>query len=165
MTTFHPYSDHAFSDNHFASTSGGSVSPDTDEEGSGVGKAKIVKWSKEGPVKNACLSCRNKKAKCDGASPCSQVSEGQDPIQKKATDVGWRVEVKLTRVLSGLIVSKETVGMCICQVASWWSEEETRRWGFNSSCALGKMLMRGESGRSECAEGVSEEVGWFVGVA
>lgn len=71
MTTFHPYSDHAFTSNHFSSTSGGSVSPDTDE---GIGKAKLSKWSKEGPVKNACLSCRTKKAKCDGTQPvCGQV--------------------------------------------------------------------------------------------
>jgi hypothetical protein len=38
----------------------------------------IGKWrgeTKEGPVKNACLSCRSKKAKCDGIQPvCGQVS-------------------------------------------------------------------------------------------
>lgn len=38
----------------------------------------IGKWkgeAKEGPVKNACLSCRSKKAKCDGVQPvCGQVS-------------------------------------------------------------------------------------------
>jgi hypothetical protein len=40
------------------------------EDGDGVGK-----WMKEGPVKNACLSCRTKKAKCDGQLPvCGQVS-------------------------------------------------------------------------------------------
>jgi hypothetical protein len=34
----------------------------------------IGKWSKEAPVKNACLSCRTKKAKCDGQQPvCGQV--------------------------------------------------------------------------------------------
>jgi hypothetical protein len=33
------------------------------------------KWVKEAPVKNACLSCRTKKAKCDGQQPvCGQVS-------------------------------------------------------------------------------------------
>lgn len=72
MATFHPYSDNAYTSNHFSSTSGGSVSPDTDE---GVGRAKVAKWSKEGPVKNACLSCRNKKAKCDAGLPkCGQVA-------------------------------------------------------------------------------------------
>lgn len=38
----------------------------------------IGKWKdNEGPVKAACLSCRQKKAKCDGGRPaCGQVSCG-----------------------------------------------------------------------------------------
>lgn len=40
-----------------------------------MGKWKSEKEKeKEGPVKNACLSCRSKKAKCDGVLPiCGQV--------------------------------------------------------------------------------------------
>jgi hypothetical protein len=50
-----------------------SKSPQTMDRG-GFGKWK----EKEGPVKNACLSCRAKKAKCDGAQPvCGQCSKKQ----------------------------------------------------------------------------------------
>lgn len=44
----------------------------------------IGRWkpdTKEGPVKNACLSCRSKKAKCDGLQPvCGQVCLA--PVQR-----------------------------------------------------------------------------------
>lgn len=58
-----------------------SKSPDSDDSGqkgrstSANSEGLIGKWAKEGPVKNACLTCRNKKAKCDGALPsCGAVS-------------------------------------------------------------------------------------------
>lgn len=60
--------------------SGSNSSKDAVGEKGGVGKWKNEKEKekdkdKEGPVKNACLSCRTKKAKCDGAQPvCGQVS-------------------------------------------------------------------------------------------
>lgn len=38
-------------------------------------KEKVARSNGDGPVKAACLSCRNKKAKCDGMQPtCGQVS-------------------------------------------------------------------------------------------
>jgi hypothetical protein len=60
----------------------GSVSPDHMDhnhtpEISSSGSKTVTKWKdgKDGPVKNACLSCRTKKAKCDGVKPiCGQVS-------------------------------------------------------------------------------------------
>ncbi|WWD22035.1 hypothetical protein CI109_106523 [Kwoniella shandongensis] len=84
MATFHPYQ-------HSASSvfdTGSSASPDGSEGTSslpgglvdgttGGGEGGIGKWTnpKAAPVKAACLSCRTKKAKCDGKQPvCGQCS-------------------------------------------------------------------------------------------
>jgi hypothetical protein len=62
--------------------------------------AQTGKWKsekekeKEGPVKNACLSCRSKKAKCDGILPiCGQVSQHNSEL---------------------ILVRKEIAGVCLC---------------------------------------------------
>ena len=69
MTAWHPHPDQVFASSQYMAPSV-SVSPDVDDKSPGKAKP----WIKEGPVKNACLNCRNKKAKCDGEQPvCSQV--------------------------------------------------------------------------------------------
>ncbi|RXK42243.1 hypothetical protein M231_00602 [Tremella mesenterica] len=68
---------------------------DKDPEGDGVeangGHGGVGKW-KDGPVKNACLSCRTKKAKCDGTRPiCGQcVKKGAECVYVKSRRGGAR---------------------------------------------------------------------------
>lgn len=78
-----PYIDPALFSSAYMSTQ--SLSPHQDDEDDmedGGADSSVGKWKgktklgdKERPVKAACLSCRSKKAKCDGQMPiCGQVS-------------------------------------------------------------------------------------------
>lgn len=146
MATFHPYSDNAYTSNHFSSTSGGSVSPDTDE---GVGRAKVAKWSKEGPVKNACLSCRNKKAKCDAGLPkCGQVAD-----------------LHLSRwveLIAGLLQCEKKQLECVYVKSRRGGARKKREGVSRFSTRLGD-ADKSSSGSVRVA-GVSEAAGWVAGV-
>jgi hypothetical protein len=64
---------------------------------------------KEGPVKAACLSCRQKKAKCDGIKPiCTQASLCPPAY----------------RMLSLHSVYKERQRVRVCEIETRWSEKE-----------------------------------------
>ncbi|WVF70097.1 hypothetical protein IAT40_004885 [Kwoniella sp. CBS 6097] len=84
MTAYHPYStaDHALdSSSSVSPPASGSESNTTPLLKSSVGlggEGGVGKWtgSKAAPVKAACLSCRTKKAKCDGKQPvCGQCAK------------------------------------------------------------------------------------------
>ncbi|OCF41820.1 hypothetical protein I317_04330 [Kwoniella heveanensis CBS 569] len=84
MTAYHPYqtTDHALdSASSVSPQASGSESTNTPLLNSSVGlggEGGVGKWtgSKAAPVKAACLSCRTKKAKCDGKQPvCGQCAK------------------------------------------------------------------------------------------
>jgi hypothetical protein len=64
---------------------------------------------KEGPVKAACLSCRQKKAKCDGAKPiCTQVS----------------LTLRSLQTIAYMVVYQERNRVCVCEIETRWSQKE-----------------------------------------
>lgn len=70
---------------------------------------------KEGPVKSACLSCRTKKAKCDGGRPvCGQVSNSSTrTAPRRRSEAGRQRQTRLSRPQGQLIfdsVIRPTVG-------------------------------------------------------
>jgi hypothetical protein len=96
---------------HIYATSSTSPPELTSSISNTVGKV-AHKWERQttGPVKIACLKCRDKKAKCDGARPiCGQVGGP------------WRHLL--------MAVCEQAAGMRVYQVeARWGEEEEGGRW-------------------------------------
>lgn len=119
------------------------------QPGMSAGPVRSIR-QKEGPVKAACLSCRQKKAKCDGVQPvCTQVSRpaGQMEVGRCGVEA------------HSSTVQQEELGMCLCQVEAWRSKKEARRWVAIHVASDRTTADQIRSDRTLCSARVPQEAG------